>query len=692
MVTSRHGERMLRLKRRTGVLRLRGLTAALILATTLVLLLVAAVLADGWAFVGCALVSYLADLYLHRTEPRLMRRLGQLRAGVTLRTLLRFALLLLLFKDLGIATPEQQGAVAVLAPLLLAMHALFTAACATIRRHRGIPVVTRNIGFGRMRFSGAAPRLLCGWPGQRLLHQELVVYAGLALSVARQDAQWTLWGLVVSCGLSALTLLLLLPYLVLAFRFPRRTRILRSIGVWITGYRPEAILYFSGSRDSAYQVNMWLETMEKLDARVLVVLRERAVLQRLQPTTLPVLCVPAAVHLMDLDLSSVRVALYAANVGKNIHMLRVPTMKHVFIGHGDSDKLASVNPFSKVYDEVWVAGAAGRDRYMRASVGVEDTDIVEVGRPQLDRVRPAVAPQAPAPVPTVLYAPTWEGWTDDPGNTSLTVAGEKIVKTLLTSTRPVRLVYKPHPFTGTRSPEALRAHLSIIRMIEKANEKRLASGRFELPDKARRRRLTERLAGIERELEYLRRELCPEKGDDAERSKNAAAASPGLIARLKELEERWHGVYWQMHPSWEHHVVQGTLPSLFQCFEQADLLVSDISSVVSDFIASLKPYAVTDGAGLGEEEFRHRNTAARAAYVLPPDVENLRSVLATLFDPRRDLLRADRERLRHYLLGGSEPSSTERFSAAVNDLARRGGQERDRLELAEAAALPEPVR
>jgi hypothetical protein len=33
-------------------------------------------------------------------------------------------------------------------------------------------------------------------------------------------------------------------------------------------------------------------------------------------------------------------------------------MKHVFIGHGDSDKQASFNPFSRVYDEVWVAGAA----------------------------------------------------------------------------------------------------------------------------------------------------------------------------------------------------------------------------------------------------------------------------------------------------------------------------------------------
>ena len=37
-------------------------------------------------------------------------------------------------------------------------------------------------------------------------------------------------------------------------------------------------------------------------------------------------------------------ALYPANAGKNIHLLRLPGIRHVFIGHGDSDKVASINP------------------------------------------------------------------------------------------------------------------------------------------------------------------------------------------------------------------------------------------------------------------------------------------------------------------------------------------------------------
>ena len=137
---------------------------------------------------------------------------------------------------------------------------------------------------------------------------------------------------------------------------------------------------------------------------------------------------------MNLDLSTVRVALYAANVGKNIHMLRVPTMKHVFIGHGDSDKLASVNPFTKVYDEVWTAGRAG-PRPLRAGRRRRPRRGHRRGRPPAAGPIQAWAGAPETRCPTVLYAPTWEGWDDNPGNTSLLLAGENIVRRLLDAGR-----------------------------------------------------------------------------------------------------------------------------------------------------------------------------------------------------------------------------------------------------------------
>ena len=139
---------------------------------------------------------------------------------------------------------------------------------------------------------------------------------------------------------------------------------------WLDSYRPEVALYFAGPAKDVYQANMWLAPTEALDQRAVVLMRSREAFNELADTRLPVICVPAGVDFMNLELGSVRAALYAANVGANIHMLREPGMKHVFVGHGDSDKQASVNPYSKVYDEVWVAGLAGRERYARAGVGV----------------------------------------------------------------------------------------------------------------------------------------------------------------------------------------------------------------------------------------------------------------------------------------------------------------------------------
>ena len=128
--------------------------------------------------------------------------------------------------------------------------------------------------------------------------------------------------------------------------------------------------------------------------------------------------------------------LHPANAGKTSQMLRIPTIKHAFINHGESDKLSSCNPYAKAYDEVWVAGPAARERYALADVGVEDKDVVEVGRPQLAPIRPYAGRRRPAAEPrwtltTVLYAPTWEGWDGNPGNTSVVLAGENIVRALL---------------------------------------------------------------------------------------------------------------------------------------------------------------------------------------------------------------------------------------------------------------------
>ena len=176
---------------------------------------------------------------------------------------------------------------------------------------------------------------------------------------------------------------------------------------------------------------------------------------------------------------------------------------------------------------MWVAGKAGRERYARAAVGVEDRDIVEIGRPQLAGVHRFASTTAGRPF-TVLYAPTWEGWLDGDVHTSLVLMGESIVRRLLALSPAVRIIYKPHPLTGTRRKDARAANARVAELIRRAG------------------------------------------------GRTAATSLTGPA----------------------HRVVVGPAPSLFACFNETDLLISDVSSVVADFVQSQRPYVVANPANL----------------------------------------------------------------------------------------------
>ncbi|WLW58611.1 hypothetical protein [Streptomyces sp. YU58] len=673
------------------------LAAAVLMLAGYPAIMVAALVPSVPAFAAATAVTYLADHYLHRRGSYLINRLSKVRAGLSIRFLIRQLLLILLLARLELSDSLIFYGATACFIAFYGLQAPHGALVTLIRNRRRMPVATRNVDLAsRIRIPDAPPQGLLNRSAEKMLHLDLAAVVGILVSAELDSAVAGFIGIAVTLGVGTLYVAALMPYVRGKKIPPNAEQVLVAVDGWLREYQPETVLYFSGSKDSAYQVNMWLETMEQLDSKPLIILRERVILQNLAPTTVPVICVPGGVHLMNMDLSTVRVALYAANVGKNIHLLRVPTMKHVFIGHGDSDKLASVNPFSKVYDEVWTAGRAGRDRYAIADVGVRDDDIVEVGRPQLAPIRSREDGPA-ADLPTVLYAPTWEGWDGNPGNTSLMLAGENIVKKLLKADPPVRVLYKPHPFTGTVLPKAGAAHRRITALIEKASAERAADARFTAETAAQERAKAD-LARIEARLAVLAGN-GGEKGDEAEATRDGVVdvKKHEEIARLRG---EWNEAYWRSFPEWEHRVITGAEPRLYDCFNVSDAMVSDISSVVSDFIASGKPYAVTDSAELGVEEFKRQNTAVRAATILSNSAAELGGLLDAVRDPAKDPLAADRGELKRYLLGPDEPTSIEQFNTAVANLAikaeaRNVGQESRAAGAAEsesalAEAMPVP--
>ncbi|MFV5995948.1 hypothetical protein ACNPQM_26895 [Streptomyces sp. NPDC056231] len=654
---------------------MRGVTdllLVLLLGVGFVALPVFALLPSLWAFVAAAAVTYAVDEVLHVRAPSFVRRLAALHLDRTMRFAVRTVMLLALASQMDAPGVVMVTALAVFSGHF-AMMMLYTAVHHAIRQRRMLPLVVRNLDLSELPIPQQPPALLHRRHLRKLLHLDLPAHAGLLAALAAGTREPAYAGFAFTAGVTVAAVLALLGQYRRVRRMPARDEVFTEVNRQLKGYRPEVALYFSFaavSRDFMYQVNMWIETLEQLDLRPVIILRERASFRYLSRTWIPVVCVPKADDLAELELSGVRVVLYPGNAGKNVHMLRVAEAKHVFIGHGDSDKLASSNRVSKVYDEIWVAGRAGRDRYQRVRHAISDSAIVEVGRPQLSPIR-LHAEHVPGPLPVVLYAPTWEGWSDDDCHTSLIPMGVPLIEKLLAEN--VRIIYKPHPLTGKRSAEAAAADQAIRELLRADNERR-DPAEAEAAAAAVRPRLQE----IQARLDELAGRH--DGDDDAEQMREARVPDRAGAAEWQELRAEWHRIFWESQGAVRHNVIVDQLPNLYECFNQADILISDVSSVVADFVASLKPYVLTNAGDLPDHEFRAAYTTAGGAYLLDRECNRLPEILDSVRAPHTDPMVLDRRTLKEYVLGPDDPTSMERFNSATNALAAKG-----EAELAEAA-------
>nr|WP_231626329.1 hypothetical protein [Streptomyces apocyni] len=618
------------------------------------------------------------ELFLQYKNPRLTAVLGKIRFDVTVRQLLRDALLLI-----GLFNSDDIGA-GVSSPLTVALIAFYAlhfacqAAAILVRRARQLPFVTRNVDASALRLTDAPPRILARRQSHRLLTFVVPATTGLLLTALTTDLVWGAVGVGLSIALMGGGCLYLASWLLPRKRAVGEQEALRWLDAWLAGYQPTVALYFSGGTTSAYQANMWLSTLSELDGKPLIVLRERFMVQKIAATDVPVLCIPRVTNMYALEDSTLRMMLHPANAAKTSQVLRIPTIKHAFINHGESDKLSSCNPYAKAYDEVWVAGPAARERYQLADIGVDDGDVVEVGRPQLSPIQAYAGPPSGA-YTTVLYAPTWEGWDGNPGNTSVVLAGENIVRHLLADDS-VRLLYKPHPMTGSQDPSAGAADQRIRAMIQEANTRR--SGARPGPEAARE------LARRTAELDALTSKAFRVSADELERMRLQGAPDGDREAAVTEATEAWEAAYWASFPEWEHRIVIGARPAIFTCFNQADLLISDVSSVVSDWLYSDKPYAVANTSGMSEAEFRDSFPTVSAAAILAPDADTVPALLKAVRDPELDRFAEARAKLKERLLGPSDPPSIDRFNAAVRALCEQADARRVRMATRPAETPP----
>jgi hypothetical protein len=238
---------------------------------------------------------------------------------------------------------------------------------------------------------------------------------------------------------------------------------------------PYAVMvYFPDTLTNIYQLRQWYRTLRRLNDRHrvgVVCLDSRTAAAVRAESGLPAVCIGRIATLEDLvSRSDIALALYVNHNVRNLNPLRFPAMLHAYLGHGESDKVASASNQVKAYDFVLVAGEAARERLARTLLRYDvPKHVLTVGRPQLDDA--GLGPD-PAPrhthdgdrIPTVLYAPTWEGAQPSMAYGSVRSHGERLVRALLESGR-FRVVYRPHPRSGANSAEYAAADRSIRRLV-----------------------------------------------------------------------------------------------------------------------------------------------------------------------------------------------------------------------------------
>ncbi len=223
-----------------------------------------------------------------------------------------------------------------------------------------------------------------------------------------------------------------------------------------TNMRPKLAIHSGEGRPGKYHLDMWIPAFEASGVAFCIITRTRLLFDY---------CKEKYSHLsfayfkeardgerLLATLPELRTIFYLSNTGNNIHTVRFNHIKHVFLGHGDSEKSASAHKFFRVYDEVWVAGQAHIDRFANAPFDSAHLHFAKIGRPNLRQALLACDNRpwaARFPSPRLLYLPTWEGLYAEQDYSSLSRA-QGILSAAFRE-KACELYAKLHPLTGSKN-------------------------------------------------------------------------------------------------------------------------------------------------------------------------------------------------------------------------------------------------
>ncbi len=149
--------------------------------------------------------------------------------------------------------------------------------------------------------------------------------------------------------------------------------------------------------------------------------------------------------------------LYPTNRSKNFNwLLKFPHLKHIFIGHGDSEKHSSSSRIINAYDFAMMSDIDSYKRYIYAGVNIDIAKCLFMGVPTQEGIE--FRNNINNNIRSILYAPTFEGNSPNVNYSSLAKIHHIIFS------EKFDIIFRPHPGTGKRDNE----YKNIILKYEKS--------------------------------------------------------------------------------------------------------------------------------------------------------------------------------------------------------------------------------
>ncbi|WP_407306628.1 hypothetical protein [Acinetobacter sp.] len=216
-------------------------------------------------------------------------------------------------------------------------------------------------------------------------------------------------------------------------------------------------------------LDLWVEHFAKSGEDFAILIRNKALfdwaIQKYSYLDIVYAKNPSDVENILNKLPFIKAIYYFSNTGNLIHTLRYNRYKHIFLGHGDSEKAGSAHKFFRVYDEIWVAGQAHIDRFKNTDFNTDHIKFVKIGRPNLKNTLVSEYTLSKNIRKRLVYLPTWEGVYEENNYSSAHLA--PVMLSEIFNKLNYDIDIKLHPVLGSRDKTLLNLPLTISEIFFK---------------------------------------------------------------------------------------------------------------------------------------------------------------------------------------------------------------------------------